>query len=479
MVIIRGFIQCGKLGLILLLVIQTGIIGCSGLSPFSKPSLEGRRLQVSQKKRPIVSKLESRFPPFLFKIFKQSDKVPIPKITHSLGFWECLQQDFHLSHHINKPIVQAQIEWFISSPHHLNYTIKRSAPYIHYIYEQVKKRNLPAELVLLPLVESTYNPLATNSSSGASGLWQLTAGTAKGFGIRQDWLFDGRRDIHASTHAALDYLTYLNQFFSGNWLLTLAAYDAGEGSVQRAIRYNAQRNLSISFWNLPLALETRSYVPRLLALSAIIKNPDKYGLKLPAIGNRPYLGQVEVNAGISMIHAAELANLSIKDLKQFNPGFKQLLFVPNKPYRLLLPVKSIATFKKKLAKLPAQSFYLKLIQYKVKSGDTLIGIAKRYSVTLENLCLWNGVEPTDILAINKNLIIKLPPSSTHQSSKTTYISPDSSNEIVLYYTVRKGDNLYIIAKQLGIKLSDLQQWNQLETTLLKPGQRLKIQPINH
>jgi membrane-bound lytic murein transglycosylase D len=456
---------------LIIIITQGGLTGCRFTHP---PSKEGRSLYNVRKNETVQAQNQWVY---LIKQILPSKKDEWIASPIQENFWETLQKDFHLHHHTNRAVVQAQIEWFTASPHHLSSTIKRSAPYIHYIYEQVKKRHLPAELVLLPLVESTYNPLATNSTSGASGLWQLTSGTARGFGIRQDLYFDGRHDIYASTHAALDYLTYLNQFFSGNWLLTLAAYDTGEGNVQRAIRYNARRNLSTSFWNLPLALETRSYVPRLLALSAIIKNPEKYGLQLPFIGNQPYLAQVDVKPGISIVHAAELANISIKELKRFNPGFKQLIFVPNKPYRLLLPTRCAAEFKKRLAKLPPEAFYLKLFHYKTQPKDTLITIARKHQVSLENLCLWNGLEPKDILPINKNLIIKASPSSTIQSGKITYIS-QKQNEQEQYYTVRKGDNLYTISKLLGIKYSDLHAWNQLKTTTLKPGQRLKIKPVN-
>lgn len=461
-----------SISLLLIIVTQGGLVGCRAPFFIYSTSNEGRSLHKHGQQHP--AKNQKKWIAFVKQILPNKQETPLSTLSDQ-DFWAMLQKDFHLDHHTHREVVKTQIEWFISSPHHLNSTIKRSAPYIHYIYEQVKKRHLPAELVLLPLVESTYNPLALNNTSGASGLWQLTSGTARGFGIRHDLHFDGRQDIYASTHAALDYLTYLNQFFSGNWLLTFAAYDTGEGNVQRAIRNNARRNLSISFWHLPLALETRSYVPRLLALSAIIKNPEKYGLQLPAIINRPYLVQVDVRPGISIVHAAELANISIKDLKRFNPGFKQLIFIPNKPYRLLLPTRSAAEFRKKLAKLPPEAFYLKLFHYKIRPGDNLITIARKHQVSLANLCLWNGLEPKDLLQVNKTLIIKAPPSSALQSGQVRYIAQNQSASDQ-YYTVRQGDNLYTIAKQLDIKRADLQAWNELKTTTLRAGQRLKIKP---
>ncbi len=444
------------------------LLSCS--PPFKKMLVKQSSININRVKKSKIEERKKHFFYFLNQLLKrQQEKTQLQDIRLN-DFWMCLRQDFRLSHDTTHPAVKEQIYWFISRPHQLQRTIKHAAPYIHYVYEQVKKRHLPTELVLLPLIESTYNPFAINKISGASGLWQLTARTAKGFGIRQDWLFDGRHDIYASTHAALDYLTYLNQFFSNDWLLTLAAYDTGEGNVQQAIRYNMQRNLNTSIWMLPLALETRSYVPRLLALSAIISDPKKYGITLPNINHQPYFKQVDVEAGISVIQAAELANISIKQLKQLNPGFKKLIFTPNKPYRLLLPASSVKDFEKKLKALPPEAFYLKLSYYTTRSGDTLSGIAKRYNVQIEHLCLWNGLSLRSTLPIKKKLIIKAPANNTFPL-KATYAAMSMNSQ---YYTVRAGDNLSTIAKHLSIKIQDLQKWNQLENTIIKPGQRLKV-----
>lgn len=457
----------------LLLFIHISLAGCQRLAWLNTHG-EGLSLYRRTKPPTYLEKNRTTVIRFLKQTFKKESISVKQTVTPKEDFWNEINKNFHLLHHIDKPAVKAQIAWFVESTTYLNHTICSAAPYIHFVYEQVKKRHLPAELVLLPLVESTYNPLAINRVSGASGLWQLTANTARGFGVRQDWLFDGRHDIYASTHAALDYLTYLNQFFSGNWLLTLAAYDTGEGNVQSAIRSNARRNLSISFWNLPLALETRSYVPRLLALSAIIKNPDQYGIKLPDISKYSYLEHVEIQAGISMIHAAELANISIKDLKRFNPGFKKIIFMPNKPYRLLLPKHCIIALKKKLEKLPKKTLYSKLFYHTIQPGDTLSRIAKYYKVTVKNLCLWNGLESKTILSVNKKLIVK-DPLSGYDKLQNAFLA-DISDDLHCY-TVRKGDNLYTIARQFDIKQQDLVKWNHLKSSIIKPGQRLKIQFI--
>lgn len=410
------------------------------------------------------------------------------KIERKDDFWHQVRSNFRLLHYTHKAVVQAQIYWFSSHANYLNLSIKRAAPYIHYIHEQLRKRNLPTELVLLPIVESSYNPLAINRSSGASGLWQLMPGTARGFGIRQDWLFDGRRDIYTSTHAALDYLTYLQHFFSGEWLLALAAYDTGEGNVQRAIRYNARQNLSTHFWSLPLALETRSYIPRLLALAAIVKNPKKYGMNLPDIGNKPYLGQVDVSAGVSILQAAALADISLKRLKRFNPGFKQITFIPRVPYKLLLPTDYIDQFKKGLATLPIKSTSSNwqgpqqarysgpaisiqdCTYYRTQRGDTLSGIAKQYRVSVNNLRHWNGLKPTDLLKVDKLVIIYENPAS----KQAVRIHPQQ--RVIQYYRVKPGDTLSEIAYELDVQVMKLKNWNQLRSDILQVGQRLKVYP---
>jgi len=459
------------LGLIIALIMQVGLAGCH---PFI--TLPNSPSQQSITNARVLSKISKNAKDsFFFKaLFKKINAASSNQSGNIDEFWTSVQKDLQLTHYNHRAEVQEQITSLIARKHHLQATIRRSAKYIHYIYEQIKKRHLPAELVLLPLVESTYDPLALNHISGACGLWQLTSNTAKGFGIRQDWLFDGRRDIYTSTHAALDYLTYLNQFFSGDWLLSLAAYDTGEGNVQRAIRYNARKNLNITFWSLPLALETCYYVPRLLALSAIIKDPQKYNFILPNINNKPYLETVNVHAGISIIHAAELANISLKELKTVNPGFKQLVFMPNKPYRLLLPVKYATTFKKSLAQLPRKDFYSNLFYYTIRPGDNLISIAKRYNVKIEQLCLWNEWSSTKVLPINKKLIIKLSPTAVVPAFSQSIYHPSLKNPQIQSYTVLKGDTLWGIARELGLDVTDLQKWNNLSTTALKAGQKLEI-----
>lgn len=310
--------------------------------------------------------------------------------TVSVGggsLWNHLRGNFQLPPYANNPEVQAQIEWYARHQQYFDRIISRAAPYMYFIMEQAQQRNLPAELVLLPIMESAYNPFA-NSNRGAAGLWQLMHTTAYGYGVRQDWWYDGRRDIYASTNAALDYLTYLQSYFGGDWLLAMAAYNAGEGTIQVAMRRNARAGQPMDFWSLHLPRETQSYVPRLLALACIISNPGRYNITLPPIMDRPYLEQVDLGAPINLSQAAQLANMNLNDLKQLNPGYSHMMTDPNGPYKLLLPIDRIPTFKENLAISPGLS-RTTWSRYKVQKGDTLASIAKKYKTTVAELVAFN------------------------------------------------------------------------------------------
>lgn len=298
-------------------------------------------------------------------------------------FWQHLRHDFQLLPADNESPVQSQINWFMHNKEYLNHTLVRSEPYMYYILQQVEKRDLPGELALIPVEESAYNPTAI-SSAGAVGMWQLMRSTARDLGVKQDFWFDGRRDIYASTNAALDEMMYLQSFFGGDWLLAIAAYNSGPGTVQSAIRRNAMRGEGSEFWVLPLPQQTRSYVPRLLALASIIRNPEKYGITLPAISDKPYLTQVDIGAPISLSRAAELAGLSLAQIKQLNPGYSRMMTDPNGPYKLIIPIDKVETFKEQLAsvpKLPKMTWG----RYKVQHKDTLTSIAAHYHTTVKEL----------------------------------------------------------------------------------------------
>ncbi|HEX4045658.1 MAG TPA: transglycosylase SLT domain-containing protein, partial [Gammaproteobacteria bacterium] len=240
---------------------------------------------------------------------KQKLADDISRYYYADDLWDVLRESFTLSHYESHPAVQEKINWYMNNQGILQRSAARAAPYLYYISQQVKKRHLPAELVLIPIVESGYNPFSL-SHMGAAGIWQLMPNTATGYGVKQDLWYDGRRDIIVSTKAALNYLAYLQNFFEGNWLYALAAYNTGEGNVLSAIKRNVRDARHIDFWSLPVARETKDYVPSLLALAIIISHPERYPVKLPPVRNAPYLAEIDIGTQINLKYAASLAGIS-------------------------------------------------------------------------------------------------------------------------------------------------------------------------
>src|SRR3990167_3051373 len=332
--------------------------------------------------------------PHLSEEHKQNIADDISRFKEADNIWEVLRDEFSLPHYENNPLVQEKIEFFMNNQDFLLRSVNRAAPYLYYILQQVKTRHLPAELVLLPIVESGYNPFAT-SNVGAAGIWQLMPGTATGLGVRQDWWYDGRRDVITSTHAALNHLAYLQSFFDGNWLLAIAAYNTGEGNVLAAIRRNIRDGRDTDFWSLPVARETRDYVPMLLALAVIISHPDRYPVYFPPVRNAPYLGQVDVGSQISLKYAATLAGISYQKIVQLNPGYSRLSTSKSAQYKLVLPIENVEQFTDNLAHSPLNA-PIDWTHYRVKPGDTLASVSKKFKMPV------NAIRRMNHLAGNKN-----------------------------------------------------------------------------
>lgn len=259
---------------------------------------------------------------------------PSPQVPQDV--WERMRQGFQLQEGLGvNPRIEQQRLWFASNPSFLENAGERGSLYIHYIVERLEERNMPLELALLPVIESSYNPMAY-SRAHAVGLWQFIPSTGRYFNLRQTRFYDGRRDITASTTAAMDYLTRLHDMFNGDWLLALAAYNAGEGTVSRAIERNEKLGLPTDYWNLPLPAETQAYVPKLLALSQVVLAPEAYGVNLNPIANEPYFQVVEINQRMDLSKVAAVANIDEDELFQLNPAFKQRTTIDG-PQHLLVP----------------------------------------------------------------------------------------------------------------------------------------------
>ncbi|MFB1016310.1 MAG: transglycosylase SLT domain-containing protein, partial [Alteromonadaceae bacterium] len=229
----------------------------------------------------------------------------------------------------------------------------------------------------------------------ASGMWQFVPNTGKRFGMKQNWWYDGRRDVVASTEGAIAYLKYLNRYFDGDWLLALAAYNSGEGRVRRAMKSNARKNKPTDFWSLDLPKETRAYVPKLLALADIIKRPEDFNIKLYEIENKAVIGQVDIGSQLDLAKAAKLAELSLPELQRLNPGFNRWSTDPDGPHRLLIPNRKKAAFIKGLSKLSTDD-RLAWQRYKIKPGDSLGKIAQKFNTSVALIKQVNNVNGSQI-----------------------------------------------------------------------------------
>ena len=221
---------------------------------------------------------------------------------------------------------------------------------MYHVVTEVEARGMPLEFALLPVVESAYEPFAY-SVSRAAGLWQFIPGTGVRFGLKQDWWYDGRRDVIESTRAALDYLQALHDQFDGDWLLAIAAYNVGEAWVQRAIDYNRAHGRPTDFWHLKLPAETRAYVPKLLAMKRLMAEPERYGLEFAAIPNEPYFAVIDTGSQIDLKVAAQLAGTSYDELVALNPGFNRWATDPDGPHRMLVPIDNADAFEAALQTL--------------------------------------------------------------------------------------------------------------------------------
>jgi membrane-bound lytic murein transglycosylase D len=394
--------------------------------------------------------------------------------------WQRISMQFSLDIPENKSIEYYR-NWYLKHPKHLETVAQRAEPFLYLITEKIEQRNLPLELALLPIVESSFDVNAY-SSGKAAGLWQFLSGTAKVYGLKQDFWYDGRRDVDAATDAALDYLTYLNQLFDGNWYHAIAAYNSGEGRVSRAILKNQKAGKSTDLFALSLPKETSRYVPKLLALADVITNKEQYGLAVPKISNKPVLALVEPNEQLDLRTAASYAGIDYKTLRNFNPGYHQWATSPTGVQQLLIPLASIDQFNTMLDKNRGKG--VQYTQYKVKRGDTISTIAARFHVPTANLKQTNKLN-SHIINVGQTLLIPTGnstlPAIPQLIASNSSQNPDTSSTAAATYsqqqthTVESGDTLWNIAQRYNVSHLTIAKLNKIKpTSTLKIGQTLVL-----
>ncbi|WP_392565673.1 transglycosylase SLT domain-containing protein [Utexia brackfieldae] len=358
--------------------------------------------------------------------------------------WRFIKKQSNISIPLNQRIREEQ-EKLLKNKSAFEQLLSRSEPYMYYIINQLQQRNMPVEIALIPLIESAYNPQAT-SSAKAAGLWQIVPITAKAHGMVANKWYDPRRDLIESTQAALNYLEYLNKIFDGDWLLTLAAYNAGEGRVKRAQQWSINNHLPAHFWALNLPKETMQYIPKFLAVADLIRHNKNFGITLPDYDYDNALVKVNIGQQIKLADLCKYTDLSLDELTLYNAAYLKKTL--NGPYYLLIP------------KNQAESLYSNLLSNNFNSA----AIVDLLSIPAD----------TDDILPNKtnNTNLKY---LTITDADLQFYAKEHLRHSQIIYRIKPGDNLSMIAKNHRVKISQLLQWNKIQNAhKLKPGDRLVI-----
>jgi membrane-bound lytic murein transglycosylase D len=381
-----------------------------------------------------------------------------------------LRFGFSLDYEDNKRIA-AERNWFLRHPDYLTRVFTRAQRYLPYIAAEIERRGLPPELALLPIVESAYDPFAY-SHGRAAGLWQMIPGTARRFGIKQNWWYDGRRDVVDSTRAALDYLEYLYKLNDGDWLNAIASYNSGEGNVLRSVKRNRKAGKPEDFWNLKLPRETSMYVPKLLALVDIVENPAAYDLTLPAVLDEPQFVVADIGSQLDLALAAELAGVDVDTVYAYNPGYNRWSTDPAGPHRLVLPVDAADTFTAALAEVPEDD-RVRWKRHKVKSGEAISTIAQNYNTTVTQIRAANNLRGNTIRAGHYLLIpVATKPLSAYSQSADARLAKTQNRKRAgskVEHVVAKGESFWTISRRYKVTHRQLAAWNGMA-----PGDPLPV-----
>jgi len=382
--------------------------------------------------------------------------------------WSRIRNGFAMRE-LDSKLVAKHERWYANHPDYVERMTDRARRYLFYITEEVERRGMPSEIALLPMIESAFNPGAY-SVSRASGIWQFIPSTGKKFGMEQNWWYDGRRDVINATNGALDYLQKLHDMF-GDWELALAAYNCGEGAVQRAQAHNRKRGLQVNYASLKLLKETRNYVPKLMAIKNIIADPARFALALPEIRNEPYFAAVVTTKHIDVKLAAQLAEISEEEFNALNPAHNRPVILQDNTDLILLPIHKMETFRANL-----ESYDKPLVSwqsYQPKKGERLDKLAPRFGMSVENLKLVNGISRHGNISNGQTLLVPVndEENETEFEAFNMHLSDDHGR--ATRHRVRKGETLSHIARRYRVSVSKLRQWNG-PLNIIRVGQIIAV-----
>lgn len=394
-----------------------------------------------------------------------------------INLWQRIFSRFEIKDENNSRSKKYE-DWYSARPEYVERMMDRSQKYLFYVVGEVEKRGMPSEIALLPMIESAYNPVA-NSRSKAVGIWQFIPSTGRLYGLKQDWWQDKRRNVVDATNAALDYLQKLHALF-GTWDLALAAYNAGEGTVSRAIARNKAKGLPTDYAHLKLPAETKDYVPKLQAIKNIVSNPNQYGLYINSIPNKPYFTYVEAPAVIDADLAANLAEISYDEFLLLNSEHRRPLIKTNeKTQQLILPINAADTFIKNLSQneKPLVSWNI----YQTKRNEKIKAIANKFDMEESDLIKANDlnpqktIKPSTIILVTKKEGTETNTNQDIDESKIQKEIQSENSPKPSKYKVKSGDTLTKIAKKFGLTVDELKNINQITVSDIQIGSTLKLQ----
>ena len=368
-----------------------------------------------------------------------------------------------------KKVVKKYERWYSEHPVYTYRMFERTKRYIYYVVQEVKKRNMPMEIALLPIIESAYNPIA-RSNMKAVGLWQFIPSTGKNYGLKQNWWKDERSNVILSTNASLNYLEKLYKQF-GTWELALAGYNAGEGKVAREIKKNKRRKRPTDYYTISLPRETDEYVSKLIAMKHIIQNPSKFNVDVPYIPNAPYFGEVTLTEQMDIDLILKLADISSEEFELLNAHHKRpLIPKEQEPTIILLPKYKIETYNKNLAEHnePLSNWVL----YKPKRKESIMKVAKRFDINLSTFKRINSLNGR--VTFRRNSTVLIPKSNALKSKYTLKGTGDYNYTSVGTHHVSKGDTLGGIARKYKVSIEDLKEFNELDSHIIIIGTTIDI-----
>jgi len=401
----------------------------------------------------------------------QLELIPVNELAAN-DLWVRIRSGFTMRD-LDSPLVARHEQWYANRPEYVARMTDRARRYLYYITAEVERRGMPSEIALLPMIESAFNPGA-HSTARASGLWQFIPSTGKNFGMQQNWWYDGRRDIVSATNGALDYLQKLHDMF-GDWELALAAYNWGEGAVQRAQARNRKQGLPVNYTSLKMPNETRNYVPKLLAIKNIIANPASFGMVLQDISNEPYFAAIATSRHMDVKLAAQLADISIEEFEALNPAHNRPVILQDSSDLILLPVGAVETFSANL-----ESYDKPLVSwqaYQSKKGERFDRLAPRFGLSVAKLKSINGLSGRNQVSTGQTLLVPVNENEGEEGEEfaafNMHLAPSYDSGRTIRHTVRKGETLGGLARRYHVSINQLKQWNG-QLKVIRIGQVINV-----